>query len=45
MESAELRRRLGAAAPKSVTRFSVNTIVSQWEELLRRVSSRTGQFS
>jgi glycosyltransferase involved in cell wall biosynthesis len=45
MESAELRRRLGAAAPKSVARFSVNTIVSQWEELLRRVSSRTGEFS
>jgi glycosyltransferase involved in cell wall biosynthesis len=37
IEDSDLRRRLGQAGPQSVARFSVDTIVAQWEELLRRV--------
>jgi glycosyltransferase involved in cell wall biosynthesis len=36
MQDAELRRRLGAAGPPSVTHFSLDVIVSRWEGLLRR---------
>jgi glycosyltransferase involved in cell wall biosynthesis len=46
MEDAELRRRLGRAGPASVERFSLESIVSQWEKLLRRcVDGRRGRKS
>jgi glycosyltransferase involved in cell wall biosynthesis len=43
MEDAELRRRLGAAGPQSVARFSLEATVSNWEQLLRRCAAATGR--
>ena len=40
MEDAELRRSLGEAGPQSVARFSLEAIVSQWEELLHRCAAQ-----
>ena len=38
MDNPDFRRLLGRAGPPSVARFSVDTIVDQWEELLGRVA-------
>ena len=38
LDNPDLRSRLGQAGPRSVARFSVDSIVGQWEELLRGVA-------
>jgi len=42
MGDAELRRRLAAAGPSSVQRYSIGRVLDEWESLLERLRQRRG---